>query len=179
MWKEFKPALRFVLLFVGLYFAGNIVYGIYIFSKGNSPDEITMEVAQQSSWVLNQLGYDVDHGANKTGPTVLIKSKGKTILSIYEGCNGINVFIVFAAFVIAFGGHLKKYFWFIPIGIVVLHASNLLRIVLLYWTAIDYYRYFYYVHKYIFTAAIYAVVFVLWMVWANKLNERKKDAPAK
>jgi len=28
-------------------------------------------------------------------------------------------------------------------------------------------RYFYYVHKYIFTAAIYVIVFVLWILWVE------------
>lgn len=174
MWREFKPALQFVLIFVGLYFMGNIIYWLYISSKGNAPDEITRAVSSQTAWILNRLGYDTTEVPNSVGPTVFLMTGERVVLNIYEGCNGINVFIVFAAFIVAFSGSLKKTLWFIPVGILILYVTNLVRLILLYWTATSYYRYFYYVHKYIFTAIIYAVVFILWMIWVNKFNERKK-----
>ncbi|HLZ17075.1 MAG TPA: exosortase family protein XrtF [Cyclobacteriaceae bacterium] len=175
MWNEFKPAIRFVLMFVGLYLMGNLVYGLYISSLGNTPDEITDLVSGQSAWVLNNLlGYDVNAVLNSAGPTVFLKTGQRVVLNVYEGCNGINVFIVFAAFIIAFSGSRRSALWFIPLGILILHACNLLRIAFLYWTAVNLQRYFYYVHKYIFTAFIYAVVFVLWMIWVYQLDERRK-----
>ncbi|HEV8505008.1 MAG TPA: exosortase family protein XrtF [Chitinophagaceae bacterium] len=175
MWKEFKPALRFLLVFVGLYFIGNLVYGVYISYNGNAPDEMTSLIADQSAWLLSNLfGYDVHAVLNASGPTVFLKTGEYDVLNIYEGCNGINVFIVFSAFIIAFNGNNKKSFWFIPLGIFILHLSNLLRIIFLYWTAVNFHRYFYYVHKYIFTGVIYAAVFVLWIIWVYQLNDRKK-----
>jgi exosortase family protein XrtF len=173
MWKEFKPAIRFVLFFVGLYFAGNIVYGLYISSRHDRPDEITMEVARETSEVLNSIGFEVTPQVNPSGPTVYLKSKGRIVLNVYEGCNGVNVFIVFVSFLVAFGGRVKNYLWFIPSGIAVLHACNLLRIGLLYWVAIGHQRYFYYVHKYLFTGLIYLVVFGLWLIWVSKLNDKR------
>ena len=175
MWKEFKPAIRFVLIFVGLYFAGNLIYGLYISYKGNTPDEMTQLIADQSAWLLNNgFGYDVKAVLNVASPTVFLKTGEYIVLNIYEGCNGINVFIVFAAFVIAFNGNQRKLFWYIPLGVLILYISNILRIVCLYWTAVSFHRYFYYVHKYIFTGVIYAVVFVLWIIWVYQLNDRKK-----
>jgi len=175
MWKEFKPAIRFVLIFVGLYFVGNLVYGLYISFKGNAPDEITRLVADQSAWLLTKaFGYEVDAVPNTVGPTVFLITGEYKVLNVFEGCNGINVFIVFAAFIVAFNGNQRKLYWYIPLGILILYACNLLRIVFLYWTAVSFHRYFYYVHKYIFTGTIYAVVFILWIIWVNQLNDRKK-----
>ncbi len=85
--------------------------------------------------------------------------------------------IVFAAFLAAFGGSMKKLGWFLPLGIVLIHLSNLARIILLYVVAVGYQHYFYYVHKYVFTAAIYAMVFALWIVWV-KINGERKEAKA-
>jgi exosortase family protein XrtF len=175
MWKEFKPAIRFVLIFVGLYVVGNLVYGLYISFEGNAPDDITRLVADQSAWLLtNVFGYEVDAVPNTAGPTVFLITGESKVLNVFEGCNGINVFIVFAAFIVAFNGNPRKLYWYIPLGILILYVSNLLRIVFLYWTAVSFHRYFYYVHKYIFTATIYAVVFLLWIIWVNQLNGRKK-----
>jgi len=176
MWKEFKPAVRFLLIFVGLYITGNLVYGFYVSVHGNRPDEITSLVADQSTWILNNIfGYYINATPNATEPTVSLKTGEHVVLNVFEGCNGINVFIVFAAFIVAFNGNTKKSLWFIPLGILVLHVSNLLRIIFLYWTALNFHRYFYYVHKYIFTGVIYAVVFALWIIWMYQLNERKKN----
>jgi hypothetical protein len=52
-----------------------------------------------------------------------------------------------------------------------------MRINLLFWVAKNYATYFYYVHKYIFTAALYVIVLLLWWVWAYrilKINTRDK-----
>lgn len=175
MWKEFKPALRFLLVFVGLYLIGNVIYGLFISYRENMPDEMTNLVAHQSARILRLFfGYHVNAVLNSTGPTVFLKTGEHVVLNIYEGCNGINVFIVYSAFIIAFKGSLKKVFWFIPLGIIILHVSNLLRIVFLYWTAVNFYTYFYYVHKYVFTVIIYAVVFILWIIWVYTLNDKKK-----
>ncbi len=179
MWKEFKPAIRFVLIFVGLYFTGNLVYGFYISLHGNTPDAVTKLVSEQSAWFLTHVfGYEVNAVSNATGPTVFLKTGEYNVLNVFEGCNGINVFIVFTAFIVAFNGNLRKLLWYVPFGILILYASNLLRIVFLYWTAVTYHRYFYYVHKYIFTGAIYGVVFILWIIWVYQLNDRKKTIAA-
>jgi len=108
---------------------------------------------------VESVGIPYCGNRNTHGPTVLLSNDVKVILSVYEGCNGINVMIVFVAFLAAFGGSLKKMSWFLPAGIILIHLSNLARIILLYFVAVGYRHYFYYVHKYIFTAVIYMMVF--------------------
>ena len=84
--------------------------------------------------------------------------------------------IVFVAFLVAFGGQRKKLSWFLPAGMVIIHLSNIARIALLYFVAVGYQHYFYYVHKYVFTAAIYVIVFLLWVIWVVKINGKSKTA---
>ena len=177
MWQEFKPAFRFLFVFLGLYLAGNIFYGLWIGSFHGLPDSATRAVTFQTSGLLNQMGYHTTVTDNGQGPTVFLGNDVKFILNVYEGCNGINVMIVFVAFLAAFGGSIKNLIWFLPAGIVLIHLSNLARIILLYFVAVGYHHYFYYVHKYVFTAAIYMVVFVLWIIWV-KINGKQKEAKA-
>lgn len=173
MFKEFKPSLLFLARFLGIYFAGNVLYGLYVESFGDKADRITLAVTVQSSFLLNLLGYSAEPVLNRQGPTVFIETQDKIALSVYEGCNGINVMILFVAFVIAFGGLIGKMIWFLPCGLVIIHISNLLRISLLFFVSEYYSKYFYYVHKYLFTAMIYVVVFSLWIVWVRGFNNRK------
>jgi exosortase family protein XrtF len=175
MWKEFKPAFRFLFVFLGLYLVANVIYGLWIESYAYRPDPATWEVTRQTSKVLNLLGYHTAADGNTQGPTAFLSNDVKVILTTYEGCNGINVMIVFVAFLAAFGGALKKLSWFLPLGMVLIHLSNLARIVLLYVVAVGYHHYFYYVHKYVFTAAIYVMVFALWIVWV-RINGNQKEA---
>ncbi|MEO5602547.1 MAG: exosortase family protein XrtF [Cyclobacteriaceae bacterium] len=171
--KEFRPALMFLGKFLAIYFAGNILYGIFVESYGNNPDDITNLVTHQTAWVLNSIGYDSSVDEVPEQPKVALKNNGETVLNVYEGCNGINVIIVFISFLFAFGGPVNKLAFFLPAGVIVIHLFNLLRIVLLFYLALNNSRQFYYYHKYFFTATLYLVVFGLWAIWVIWFNEKR------
>ena len=175
MWREFKPALLFLARFVGVYVLGNILYGLYIASFQNEADTVTELVSHHSCYVLNQFGENVQPVRNTQGPTVFIQTQEKITLNIFEGCNGVNVIIVFVAFMVAFGGPLKKMAWYVPLGILTIHIFNLARISLLFYVAQYDQELFYYVHKYFFTAALYLVVFALWAIWVMKFTQKPKQ----
>jgi len=170
MIKEFKPALRFLGVFVGFYLVMNLLYGWWI-TTHNEADPATVWVTQQSSGLLNLFGEDTHTKPKVTAPTISILKGSRSVVNVYEGCNGINVAIVFLAFIIAFGGDKKKMMWFIPLGLVIIHVANLLRVSGLYLVAEYFQQYFYYVHKYAFTASIYLIVFVLWWWWIEKISK--------
>jgi len=168
---EFRPALRFLGVFLGLYITLNLAYGIWIESLGAQPDSLTFTVSRQASYLLKIIGYEVDVQKSVKGPTVDLKDKNITIVEVFEGCNGINVSIVFASFIIAFGGTIRGWLWYIPAGILIIHLFNLIRITLLFGLAVQQSRYFYYFHKYLFTAVIYAAILGLWWVWIKYFNQ--------
>lgn len=175
--KEFKPALIFLGKFLALYFVGNMLYGLYVESYDRQSDGITGAVTAQTSWLLNVVGYETHYGGVSGAPKIALSEAGDVVLYVYEGCNGINVMIVFIAFLFAFGGHGKALAIFMPAGLLIIHFFNLLRIGLLFVLATNDSRQFYYYHKYFFTATLYAVVFTLWALWVVKFNE-KRDVEA-
>jgi len=168
----YKPALRFLGYFLGSYFVLNLAYGLWIESLGQRPDAMTYLVGGQSGKVLEWFGYKASVVPNPTGPTVRLMDNGQIVLNVFEGCNGVNVFIVFFSFVLAYGGAVRKMLWFVPLGLLAIHVANLARIMFLFWLAGRESHYFYYFHKYLFTAAIYAVVFALWWVWIKWGNKQ-------
>jgi exosortase family protein XrtF len=171
--KEFKPALLFLAKFLVFYLAGNILYGIYIESYNEAPDRITRIVTSDSSGILNALGYHTGQEDAPGTPKIALKEAGDIVLYIYEGCNGINVMIVFIAFLFAFGGPAKGLAVFLPLGVLVIHFFNLMRISLLFYLALSNSLQFYYYHKYFFTATLYLVVFALWALWVIRFNESR------
>src|SRR5690349_2794862 len=125
MFKEFKPAFLFLARFLGFYITGNLLYGFYITSLGPHPDWLTYTATHQTSVFLNWCGESTTADVNHYGPTVFLNIPGDTVLNVYEGCNGVNVMIVFVAFIIAFGGKLKAMPWFILSGLLIIHLANI------------------------------------------------------
>lgn len=171
--KEFKPALVFLGKFLVLYFVGNILYGLYVEAYDQEPDGITGLVTAQTSGLLNASGHETAYWDAPGMPKIALSEAGGVVLYVFEGCNGVNVMIVFAAFLFAFGGPAKAMAIFLPLGLIVIHLFNLLRISLLFSLALNYATQFYYYHKYFFTATLYLVVFGLWALWVIRFNEKR------
>lgn len=167
-----KPAFRFLSLFVGVYTTANVIYGFWVQSHLPLSDPFTISVTRQVETVLGILGEGVLSRLNTDRPTIsLVDSQDDVVINVYEGCNGINVMIVFVAFMLAFGGPWKRWVWFVPVGLGCIHLANLLRVAALYGIARYYQAYFYYVHKYLFTVSIYFLVLLLWWFWLEKINQ--------
>jgi len=168
--KEFIPAFRFLTIFLGLYLGLNIIYGVWVSSFGQEADSATRVITKQTSHILNLFGEETHTQPRQGAPTVSILKDSRVALSVFEGCNSINVMIVFVSFLFAFRGNWKKLAWFLPVGLVLIYIANLLRIIALYYVAEYWRQYFYYIHKYIFTAVIYLLVFILWWWWIEKIS---------
>jgi exosortase family protein XrtF len=168
--KEPKPACRFLAIFVGLYIGLNILYGLWIHAYNPQVDPATAVVTRQSSWLLNLFGEVTITQPKASAPSVSILNPTGEVINVFEGCNGINVMIVFVSFLFAFGGQIKKMIWFLLFGIALIYVANLIRVVTLYYVAEYWATYFYYIHKYVLTAFLYALVFVLWWFWIERIS---------
>jgi exosortase family protein XrtF len=110
----------------------------------------------------------------KKKPTTQLIHEGRSVLAIYEGCNGVNIMIIFIAFLVAFGPMEKSLLFFALIGIVIIHLMNLARITLLFWVVLYLPDFTYFMHKYFFTAILFVIVFVLWIVWVRRFSHLKE-----
>ena len=175
--QEFKPSIFFLLKFVGLYFILNIIYGWFVHGYYPVADPITAWVTHQTSFLLSATGWSTEVIEQTRKATASIIYNHRTIVAVYEGCNGINVMIIYLSFLIAFGQFSKKLYWFLIVGTLLIHISNLARIYLLFLVSVYLPDFLYFTHKYFFTAIIYIVVFALWFVWI-RINTRKKSETA-
>jgi exosortase family protein XrtF len=166
--REFKPTILFLVKFAGFYLVCNLLYGVVITAYYPKPDPATRVVTSQTSSVLSACGWDVGTIDNERKPTTSIVYGGKRILAVYEGCNGINTMIIFLAFMVALGPYTRAMAWFIPLGLVAIHLTNLARIGLLFYVSQYQPEFMYFTHKYLFTAILYFVVFLLWVWWVRR-----------
>jgi exosortase family protein XrtF len=179
MFQEFKPALLFLFKFLGIYIVGNVAYGLFINQYYPTCDPATRWISNQVSTIISLAGTGVVATPNPFKATIslVLEATKDTIINVFEGCNGINVAIIFLAFIIAYQGTIRRTFIFVIIGLLIIHLFNLARIILLFYQSKNHSPYFYYVHKYLFTAILYAVVVVLWWFWIAKFNGIKNDHP--
>lgn len=173
--KEFKPALLFIGKFVGLYILLNLAYGIYVNSYQTGPDYITQIVTKQTSWTLNLLGESTYTEPDNLIPNQYIFTKDMSVLAVFEGCNGLNTMIVFVAFLLAYGNPTKKLLWFVPLGFMLIHLFNIIRLGALYYVVIYFEDYLYFTHKYLFTAFLFLVIFLLWVVWVVRIYPSSRE----
>ncbi len=174
MLTDFKPALLFLGKFVGMYIIANVLYALFITAYEPGCDPITYNVTVQTSSLLNVMNWDTEIVRHILKPTTGVILNNKEIISVYEGCNGVNVVIVFLSFLFAFGPYTKTIAWFSLAGIIIIHTVNLARIIILFFVALKFPRYLYITHKYFFTGIIYVIVFALWIFWIRKYALAKR-----
>jgi exosortase family protein XrtF len=169
-WKEFKPTIFFLGKFLGIYLVANLAYGWFVTSFEPAADPITAMVTRHSCSAVSLLGWPSSTIAYPSKKTVGIVYENKSIVNVYEGCNSINVMIIFAAFLFSFGPVNKRFWWFLPMGLIIIYGMNLARIGLLFLVSLNMPHYLYFTHKYLFTAFIYGIVFLLWIWWVSQKN---------
>ena len=175
--KRFRPVFLFLLRFVGVYVAGNLLYGWYVEAARPYADGATLFVGRQVAAILNVMGYQTWMFGSLVDPVAYIVDGNKRVLDIFEGCNGLNVMIVFLAFLVGWGKMPRKYWWFPVAGILFIHLCNLARVCGLFWVALNYRESFYFMHKYLFTGILFVIVFLMWLLWVRLTEGRLRLKP--
>ncbi len=129
-------------------------------------------VANHSAQLLNLLGLHVLVLPSTIVPNASLMLDGSVVVNVYEGCNAINVSILFIAFLFAYKGSFKKTFVFSVVGLISIYLFNLLRVGGLFLVALYFPNHLYLMHKFVFTGIIYAFVFGLWFIWVSKVNHK-------
>lgn len=173
--QENKTALLFILKFVGLYLLLNTAYGFYIEFYSPLSDPLTIAVTRQAAGILS-LFHEIIHAIpDPSSSYVMLQKDFQTIVNVFEGCNGINVMIVYLSFLLAFKGAWKSTIIYFFFGLVIIYCMNMVRILLLFEIAYYFPERLYFFHKYFFTGIIYVVVFIIWYFWIKRIRLREKQ----
>ena len=97
LFADFKPSILFLGKFLGLYIILNVLYGFYLDSYSEKADWMTQFVTDQTADVLSWYNEDISTGPKEDLKSVYIFKDERAVLSVYEGCNGLNVMIIFIA----------------------------------------------------------------------------------
>lgn len=85
------------------------------------------------------------------------------------GCNGLKQLFIFICIMLFSRGPISKKMWYIPIGVVILVIVNLIRVSAL-ALIVQYNRdWFPFFHNYFFKYLFYAIIFLIWVFWEEKI----------
>jgi exosortase family protein XrtF len=149
-----------------------VLYGFYLDASKGEADVMTKWVTEQTANIIDIYEDKIGTGPKEDLKSIFIYKDSRAVLSVYEGCNGLNVMVIFVSFLFAYGKIGTRLLWFIPAGLLVIHLFNILRILLLFHVTISMPDFLYFSHKYLFTAFIYIAVFGMWALWIFKVNEK-------
>ncbi len=101
--------------------------------------------------------------------------KSQKVLGIYQACDGLELMVLYAGFIICFSGFWIRKLVFIVLGIIGLFAINILRSGLLGIISLQFPVHFEFAHKYFFNLVVYGFTFLLWMFYisSSKLKSTK------
>ena len=132
IFKQNRSAIYFLFVFVGTYLVLNTIYGLYVEFYSPDPDPITISVSNQLATLLRFWDQSVRAVLVTGSKNVSMRNSHSSVINVFEGCNGINVFIVFISFLFAFRGRVRSTSFFIVVGLLIIHLMNLTRVGLLY-----------------------------------------------
>mgnify|MGYP007080403147 CR=1 FL=1 len=89
-WKEFRPAMKFLVIFVATYLLGNVLYGLFVEYYKPEPDPMTVWVTSQAAHLLNASEAPVNSITDANEPVVWLRSGDRIVLGVFEGCNGLK-----------------------------------------------------------------------------------------
>ena len=129
-------------------------------------DFMAQMVYQQSTWVdCHILGLNVE----KEGMTMFF-SNGAGI-TITGNCSASKKILQLALLLLIYPGKWKYKLWFIPLGMIIIHVTNILRIVLLSIVVIWKPEWIDIAHDMVLRGMFYVVIFFVWISFV-KLSER-------
>lgn len=179
IFSKYKSVFRFLLIFLGVYIGFFLLYQVYIkisAGAGYFPDYITHKVAIQSNALVNDFGYQGDIKLAGIHPVLQMHVNSVYVGRIIEGCNAVSIMILFTAFVLSFWQGFKKTLAYLLAGIALIYAVNVLRIAVLSIGLYHYPEKEALLHGTLFPAAIYSMVFLLWVIWIRSIKKPKANA---
>jgi exosortase family protein XrtF len=172
-----RRTLYFIGIFLGLYLLWTILYYSLLQPWGKLDTLVINDSSLWSLFFLKHLGFQTFVGPSPTMRTIGID--GTHGLWIGDPCNGLALFALFSTFIIAYPGNWKHKLWFIPAGITLIHAMNIIRITLLCIIVLKRPNWLEFNHTYLFQIIMYGFIFFLWFIWMKKFGNMKKNNSGK
>ena len=101
-----------------------------------------------------------------------INNDGIKILGVADGCNALEIYVLYVGFLFAFPASFKRVFLFSVLGVILIYLSNVVRLTTLAIMNIGLMNTVDIAHHYLFKMIVYILIFLLWILFTKK-NDTK------
>ena len=158
--KHRLSPLTIFLLKAGVIYAGwNLLYDNILLPDGRLDTFLNLLGVRLADGTLSILGWEME----STGRVIAIF--GTRGVEIQNGCNGLHILGLYAGFIIAYPGPMRKRLLFLASGILLLYIANVFRIAVFALSIAYLPDYWAVVHGYSSYVFFYSLVLSLWYLW--------------
>ena len=100
----------------------------------------------------------------------VIKRNGVSTIAIGDVCNGLELFVLFAGFILCLPGTWIRKGYYMLTGVLIIHGTNVFRTAGLVWVHLQYPGFFDVAHHYLFKMIVYLVTFIFWVSYLRKIT---------
>lgn len=178
-WRKLRNLMLFFILFFGTHFLWELTIDGDLFSQRISfigydltsffhqLSRITANVCWELLTLLNIRPLVI----HDTLLHYITPQSG--VVNIIWGCTGFKQMLMFMIIMLMIPGIQTKKIWYIPLGLFILWAYNIIRIcTITYFTGLDV-THFDFWHS-VFNDPYYGLIFLLWVFWEEVLNSDKR-----
>ncbi|HMH20227.1 MAG TPA: archaeosortase/exosortase family protein [Puia sp.] len=188
-WKQIPgPVKSFLLKSVILFIAWKIVYLTLLLPSRVLDQPLTAAVGISTGKTLNLISHTKDYSAGSgvnwkegepgtkpvTEMATIVYFQNERILSVADVCNGLELMVLYAGFIICLPSGVRRKMAFISGGLALIFLVNILRCSALALIYRHYHEYTDLFHHYVFTLLIYGLIFWLWFLFSKRPGNVKK-----
>lgn len=160
-----NPVIKTFLIRAGILFVVWLVtYHTLIVPNGRINAFLTDQVVEGTVLGLSILGFDSE------GKDDVIYINKKPSVLVDDPCNGLELFALYAGFLLAFPGPIKYKALFIPSGLILIFLINIIREIALALNYNFFKETFEINHKYTYVFIVYIFIFLIWRYWLNRYS---------
>lgn len=175
-----NPVYRFLFIGITLYLVWTILYEVLFVPNENIHFYMGKQLASLTDFFMSGFGMPTYTYIDTKQVIIGLEQQKDIAVWIGEPCNGIKLFGLFTIFILAYPAQKKIHkLWIIPLGILLIHFINVLRIIGLILVFKSYPDWIDFNHDYTFTIVVYAFIFVMWWVYikyfGGQFNAQKNN----
>lgn len=182
-WNNVPKAVKaFIFKALIILLVWKIVYLAFLLPTRLIDKPLTYSVGTATAWLLNVTTHSGDYStqsvvanvATDAGLTPMPLQKvyfhGHDIVAIEDTCNALELFVLYAGFIICMPAKNLRKVLFIVGGILAIYMVNVLRCAGVAYLIIYDPKYADFAHHYVFTFIVYGFIIALWLIFSKKLD---------
>jgi exosortase/archaeosortase family protein len=179
---------KFLVMAITIAISWKFVYILFLMNPRLLDGPLTDHVGNSSAFILNRFSGMQYFSALKTVDTTILEGQiqlshvskilhnNRKVLHIADGCNGLELMVLYVGFIFCFPSSKSRRSYFILFGLLLIDGLNILRCSFLGFIKEYYHPYFNISHHFIFKAIVYSVIVFLWIQFTktSALHEATK-----